>query len=351
MNDLLDDVRDAAPPPGHEGGWEPEFLKSLPNPPDQPFSMLAPPSPIAPPPKDLEKPYFQYDPLLDPPQWPQPGWFTDIQIGIVHPQVFFGEFKHSVVAGGARHLVAPGTANYGWAVAPRIELGYRLPSGFGAFAVSDRFFSAYGTGSFTGPAGTATRNSRIGVDYWDYDYISGRQYSPWDNWSLDWRAGIRTAFSWIGTVSDQPFSVAAARHGTFIQGASSYALGNGPHFGVVLERKFPTSGFAFVTKLDLANEFTRERVLFSAASTTLNSAGVPQRGNFTQNFWQQMPILNWQVGMGWVPPNNPNIQLYMGYIYEFWWQVATNSNLTPLAGGVRGFFNNQGIVFQAQVKF
>ncbi len=351
FDELVDNIPDPLPDaPGQPGGWEPEFLKTLPNPPDQPFSMLAPPPPIAPPPPNLER-YFEPDPLLDPPQWPQPGWFSDVQIGIVHPQVFFGQFKHSVIAGGSSHLVAPGTANYGWAVAPRIELGYRLPSGFGSFAISSRFFSAYGTGSFSGPAGTADRISRIGVNYWDYDYISGREYSPWTNWTLDWCAGVRTAFAWIGTVADQSFARAAAGHGVFIAGSSAYALGNGPHFGVVLERKFPTSGLAFVTKLDIADEFTRERDLFSASTTTLNAAGRPERGNFTTNFWNIMPILNFQVGTGWSPPNNPNIQLYMGYIYEYWWQVATNSNVTPLNGGVRGFFNNQGIVFQAQIKF
>jgi hypothetical protein len=350
LDTLANDSPDALPQSGTET-WEPDFLKSLPNPPDEPFSMLAPPPPVGPPPPELER-YFELDPLLDPPAFPQPGFYSDVQIGIVHPTVFFGQMRHNVVAAGRLVNVAPNAANYGWTVAPRIELGYRLPSGFGAFAISDRFFSAYGTGSFTGPAGTATRTSRLGVNYWDYDYVSGREYTPWNGWTLDWRAGVRTAFAWIGTVADQPFAVAQRRGGeAFIQGLSSYALGNGFHVGVTLERKFPTSGFAFLTKLDLADEFTRERVLFGAASTTLNAAGVPERGVLSQNFWNIMPILNWQVGLGWAPPSNPNIQLYVGYIYEFWWQVATNSNLTPLSGGVRGFFDNQGIVFQAQVKF
>ncbi len=80
-------------------------------------------------------------------------------------------------------------------------------------------------------------------------------------------------------------------------------------------------------------------------------AGVPARGVFTQNFWQQVPILNFQVGLGWQPPTNPNVQLYMGYLYEFWWQIASNSNITPINGGTRGSFDNQGIVFQGQVKW
>ena len=129
-------------------------------------------------------------------------------------------------------------------------------------------------------------------------------------------------------------------------------MGTGPHFGVELDRKFPQWGLSFVTKLDIANTFTRERQLFSAATTTLTSAGVPERGVFTQNFWQQVPILNYQVGLGWQPPRYPNVKVFVGYVYEFWWQVASNSNITTLNdGGTRGSFDNQGVVFQAGVRW
>ena len=42
----------------------------------------------------------------------------------------------------------------------------------------------------------------------------------------------------------------------------------------------------------------------------------------------------------------PNIKIYVGYVYEFWWQVGSNTNLTPMAGGTRASFDNQGVVFQ-----
>src|SRR5262249_41309972 len=52
---------------------EPEFLKTLPRPPDQPASLLAPAPPLGSPPPNLEQPYFQVDPLLDPPALGLPG--------------------------------------------------------------------------------------------------------------------------------------------------------------------------------------------------------------------------------------------------------------------------------------
>ena len=125
-------------------------------------------------------------------------------------------------------------------------------------------------------------------------------------------------------------------------------MGAGPHFGLVLDRKVPPSGLSFIAKFDIADTFTRERQLFSAHDHDV--AGVPERV-YTQNFWQQVPILNYQVGLGWQPPRNPNISLYVGYIYEYWWQIGSNSNITPFNGGTRAAFDNQGIVFQAKVAF
>ncbi|MFI5454923.1 MAG: hypothetical protein ACHRXM_05680 [Isosphaerales bacterium] len=333
-------------------GWEPEFLKSLPQPPDQPRSLFQPAPTFGPPPPDLERPYFQFDPILDPPQWgQQPGWFSDVQLGVIHPQIFFGQMKHSVATPAGRSvLVAPGAAQQPWTVAPRLEVGYRLPSGFGGFSFSDRFFSTSGTGPFIGPAGSTTRTTRLGVNYSDWDYNS-REYTPWANWEMEWRAGIRLAETWITNRVDEPFATAAAGRGVFAAGDSNYTVGAGPHFGVELDRRAPQSGLLFVAKLDIANTFTRERQLFSASTTTLGPTGVPMRGVFTQNFWQQVPILNYQVGLGWQPPRYPNVKLFVGYVYEFWWQVASNSNITPQSGGTRGFFDNQGLVFQGGVKW
>jgi len=338
------------------GAWEPEFLKTLPHPPDEPYSMLGPPPPVGAPPPNLEK-YFEVDPILEAPEWPQPGWYNNVQIGVIHPQLYFAQMRHGVaLPNGNRAFVSPGNATLGWAIAPRIELGYRLPSGFGAFSVSDRFFNAYGTGTFVNqgpvssqPVGTTTRTSRLGVNYWDFDY-SSREYTAWKNWSMDWRFGVRTAFTWVGNLVDKPFAYTAAGK-AFIAGDSNYTVGNGPHVGVGLNRRFAESGFSFVTKVDLANEFTKIRQLYGATTTTVNGAGEPERGHFTTNFWNNNPILNFQVGLGWQPPSNPNIQLYVGYLYEFWWQVASNSNFTINAGGPRGAFDNQGIVFQGSVKW
>jgi hypothetical protein len=300
------------------------------------------------------------DPLLDPPQWGKIGWFTDFQAGVVQPRLQFGQmrvFPGLHLSTGQKVIIAPGAGKLPWAFAPRFEIGYRLPSGFGGFSFSDRFLSAQGVGPFVGPVGATTRITRVGINYSDWDYLS-REFTPWvtpeTNWTLEWRAGIRLAESWTDVRADKPFADAAATNGVFIQGSSNYTVGAGPHFGVVMDRKDVNTGLSFIMKFDIADTFTRIRQLFGTASTTLTASGAPVRGAFTQNFWNQIPILNYQVGLGWQPPQNPNISLYAGYVYEFWWQFASNMNfLNPFAnqGATRGSFGNQGLVLQVQVRF
>ena len=62
-------------------------------------------------------------------------------------------------------------------------------------------------------------------------------------------------------------------------------------------------------------------------------------------------ILNFQVGLGYQPPGHPNVHLFVGYVNEFWWQVATNSTLEGSPQSKFGFFDNQGVVLQAAVDF
>src|SRR5262249_48125466 len=155
-------------------------------------------------------------------------------------------------------------------------------------------------------------------NYSDWDYTS-REYTPWAtpqaNWTMEWRAGIRLAETWVVNRVDKPFAQAAGTNGVFAASDSNYTVGAGPHFGVELDRKVPQSGLSFVLKLDIANTFTRVRQRYSATTTPLTPAGVPAHGHYTENFWQQVPSLNYQVGLGWQPPRYPFAKVFVGYVY------------------------------------
>ena len=331
---------------------EPEFLQTLPRPPDQPRSLFQPAPAVGPPPADVEQPYLTYNPLLDPPQWPQVGWFCDAQAAIAQPYVA-SEMQETVFTGLGRPVVfgsaafpALGAARLNWTAVPRFELGYRLPSGFGEFSISDTAMTSNGSETFIGPDGRASRASNLQFNYTDIDYLS-REFMPSECWHMKWRAGMRVAESTTTTTFSQSFAQAAAGSGVFTAAQTNSTLGVGPHFGVELERTFGDSGFSLVGKADVGYNYTVIRQRFSATTTTPTATGL-DNGVQIDRFNNEVIQLNVQIGLAWRPQSYPNSRLFLGYLEETWWNALANSNSS---NGDLGQFYYQGVVFRGSWNF
>jgi len=316
--------------------------------------LFEPAPQFGPPPPDLERPYFQLDPILDSTQWAQPGWFYNVEFDVIHPHI---ERRLSSVPGAGFDTVPTATRNVNvalpgpkmnWTVAPRFEVGYRLPSGFGAFSASDRFFQTQGQNALIGPNGPGKETGRLRTNYADLDYIS-HEYTPCAKWWMLWRLGLRLAYFDVDSQFYNPVAAAIAGNGVKNALQNTYDRGLGPHFGVMLNRRIADTGFSLVGKIDEGNVFSRESESFLA--TTMTPNGHSSRGGFQSRFWQEITILNFQVGMAWQPPDNPNIRLYVGYVYEAWYNTEENSNAFGGSGAGRAMMTNQGVVFQGGWKW
>ena len=157
---------------------EPEFLRTLPRPPDQPGSLLTPAPPLGPPPPDLESPYFERDPLLDPPALGLTGWFADVDAGILKPHLVNELFHPVTFPDGSSTRVGVNASHLNWTVSPTIEVGYRLPSGFGGIAVAYRNMTSQGSEPAIGADGPATLSSRLNANVGDLNWVSN-EYTPW----------------------------------------------------------------------------------------------------------------------------------------------------------------------------
>lgn len=333
--------RVSAPTPDHE---QPEILRSLPRPPDQPASLFEEAMMSGPPAPDFEHPYFQKDPLLDPTDWPQPGWFGDAEVGIIHPYVNYPTLENVPLASNANNVVQLGTAHLNWAAAPRVSIGYRLPSGFGEFLVSDRYFNARGSDTTLTANGPASRKTEFMLNYTDIDYAS-RELTPYTGWSLRLQAGIRVAQTYLGTRVDQPIAQAAAGNGVFAGRQTNRDRGVGPHFGVQIDRHFQRSGLTWVNQIDVSTIFTHVRQESFAGA--IGPGGI-QTGDAITTFTQNMPVLSVQIGLNWQPPRLPNSKLYVGYIGQFWYLFGTNSGVEfpPFSQPIYTNFQYEGIVLQ-----
>src|SRR5262249_8881212 len=153
---------------GGTAAAEPGFLQALPRPPDEPRSLFAPPPPPGPPPPDLERPYFLPDPLLDPPQLPPVGWFAGLDLGILtgHVTNQLMTAVQNPATGNADQVGIP-SAGLNWTVSPRVEVGYRLPSAFGEFALSYRGLATQGSQSVEGTDVPTRLSSHLDINQID----------------------------------------------------------------------------------------------------------------------------------------------------------------------------------------
>ncbi len=336
---------DLAPPPRMPPAETPEFdpLPGLPHPPDQPRSLLAP-APAGPlyDSAALPGPYFQPDALLDPPQLPAPGWFADVEAEIAKAHVQNKLTNASIPNGGAPDVIQLPSATLDVAVAPRFEIGRRLESGFGAIAFSYRFLVTQGNDVFVGPDGPAALKSRLDLNIADFDYIS-REFSLWPKADMKWRFGLRYADVYFDSRADESLAAAAAGSGVFERRVSDSFWGLGPHSGVEVDRRLEGTGLSLFAKADGWIDLGRVRQGFFEAPTAPGSATEETRASSSQS----VPVLNLQAGARWQPAGLPNAEFFLGYEYEYWWNVGRFS-LTPDS---RGDLFDQGVMLRATFNF
>ncbi len=302
-------------------------LPDLPHPPDQPRSLMAPAPANVYESVDLTKPYFERDPLLDPPELPPPGWFADVDVLVAKAHVK-NQLTNASIAGGALGVVRLPSAPLDWTVAPRFEIGRALPSGFGAFAVSYRFLAAEGNSA---TLGAAALKSRLDLNIADLDYIS-HEFSLWQKWDMTWRFGGRTAWIFFDSQADTP----PGAGGVFEQRSIDSFVGFGPHAGVELDRRIQGTGLAFFVKEDFWIDIGRIRQGFREGAAETRVAGS-----------QAVPVLDLEGGLRWQPLASPSTEFFVGYQYEYWWNAGRFSE-TPDS---RGELSDQGVLVRAEFHF
>ena len=320
-------------------------LPDLPRPPDQPHSLLAPATAPLYEPAPLPGPYFERDPLLDPPELPQPGWFADVDILVAKAHVK-NKLTNASIPGGAPDIVRLPSAPLDWTVAPRFEIGRTLPSGFGAVALSYRFLTTAGNGVTQGLDAPAVLRSRLDLNIVDLDYIS-HELSLWPKWDMTWRVGGRLGYAYFDSRAVEPFDAAAAGSGVFEQRNSDRFLGFGPHGGVEVDRRVQGTGLSLFASSDFWIDVGRIRQTFNEVTTTLGPDGLPTTMATSASSSQAVPVLNLQGGLRWRPPDYSNCELFLGYEYEYWWNVGRFSR-TPDS---RGTLWDQGVLLRAEFNF
>lgn len=330
-----------AAPGSVPAGIENPFLPGLPNTPDIPSSLYAPATPTYTC-QQPECPYFDCDPRLDPAFLPQPGWVADVEVDVALPHVSNG-VHDTVTLGGITSRVELGSAKLDWTGSPRVELGYRLPDGFGEFDIAYRFLGSDGTGTvrgpFAAPDGPATLTSRLAIEIGDLDYSSNEISIC--SWWMKWHFGLRGADVYFDSRADEDPAVAAGGSGIFERRMTNNYWGIGPHWGLDLERRIGDSGFTIVGRLDGAILLGRLGQGFFEVSTTPGVSAQTIQSNP-----DAVPMLDWSLGVAWRPPSCQALRFFLGYQGEGWWDVG------HFAGeGTDAQIQSEGVLLRADFNY
>jgi hypothetical protein len=323
-------------------GNEAPYLASVPSPPDLPASLFAPSPGAAYTCAQLPGPYFDCDPRLDPCVLPQPGWVADVEVDVNLPHVSNG-VHGTVTLGGVTNRVVLGSARLDWTGSPRVELGYRLPEGFGEFGISYRFLGSQGTGTvqgpFAAPDGPATLTSRFDIQVADLDYASNEISIC--SWWTKWRFGLRGADLFFDSRADENEAVAAGGSGIFERRMTNNYWGLGPNLGLDLERRLTDWGLTLMGRVDGAILLGELQQGFFEVSTTPGVSAQNIRSNP-----QAVPMFDTSIGLAWRPSNCQALRLFVGYQGEWWWNVGKFDS-----SGSDAQVNDQGVLLRVDYNY
>jgi hypothetical protein len=272
-----------------------------------------------------------YPPGQDPfREWPgiAVGWFARTELSAIQARVHSTTTSASLGPGDTINGTFANTfqlpvADFGWAVMPRLMVGYRFENGLGEISLGYRFVQSEGTGTVPGfdAAGAGQVGSRLTVNVIDleYGFTDPVDCLPWILPSLVRRyMGVRVA----GAVFDTSVSGAQILQ----ERTGNVFVGAGPRVG--FEGTWTTSRpeISILGGVDASGVIGRSYERFGEEAIVAGSL-VSGNGR-TRSATTGIPILRLQAGLNYNPTWNDSLQFSAGYQWERWWFINETASLT-----------------------
>lgn len=300
----------AAPPPptAAEAAAQPAFgelLPAVPEPAIVPaaFPIFSVPTAVT------AQDTLPLDPLPPLPAPPPPGWFGAVTVGAVRPHVTAQVGSSDDPGGPSRFPFA----EPGWAVQPRVEVGYRMPDGAGDVRAGYRFLTASGDDSQSPGS-----HGRVELHTVDLDYVTSEwlaEFTP--DWFRDLRASAGVRLATARAESTSPGWNFRSRF-----------VGAGPRVGLEWRRPVPVP-----TALEVYARAEATGLTGWVDQTVGPVGAVPEQGT-------GVGIVSAEVGVGWQPLGPAGVRVLAGYQIEQWWNLGrtgfANADLTIQGVFVRG---------------
>jgi hypothetical protein len=160
---------------------------------------------------------------------------------------------------------------------------------------------------------------------------------------MKWRIGLRSADALFDSRADETLALAGS--GAYERSISNNFWGIGPHAGLELRRQRNDWGLGLIGRLDGALLFGKVSQTFTEVSA---SAGTSR---YDLSNPEQVPILGGFLGIDWRPAWYPGLDLQLGYMGEYWWNVGRLSDPDFYNGQTAGEIGLNGAVFRLEYNY
>jgi hypothetical protein len=296
------------------------------------------------------------DPLLVNPGHLDSDWFSSVEITAmgVHLRNRIGNTV--MLSDGTTTVVHADSAPLNWTVEPLVEVGYRLPHGFGELLVNYRFLTTEGqadeVGGFGSFGGFTHLKSRLNTHAMDFSYAIRDPLGAYQNFATRWKVGLSLAQAFFDARSIEAIPVAAGG-GSFEQHTSNTILGAGPEVGLELWwKRCGLPGLELYGQVNFESPWVRIHQKFETNTTPGTPGAAPVSGVSTDSRSDSVGILRTQLGLCWSPPQTHWCRFFLGYEFEAWWFIGRNDTTTiPGQAMSNGDLYEQGIFLRAEFNF
>ena len=271
--------------------------------------------------------------ILDPRFYPPPGWFTNIDLGVVKPHLENQVHGQVSINGGVDTVQLP-TAPLEWTATPRVGLGYRFPNA-GELILSYQSLISSGTTSLPNfdAAGNGSLHSRLNMNVATFDWVSlENSFGP--NWGMKWHGGI---------VYTNTYFDSTARGQIVTQRTSGLLNTAGVRAGLDLSYALPPPGLSLFGRLDGMFMIGPAQ---QVVEETIRATDGSQASSRSTDIVNAVPlVLTLEGGVSYAPPSMARwLRLTAGYHFEQWWDLGF-----PLFSDAQ--LTIQGIFLRAEITY
>jgi hypothetical protein len=304
------------------------------------YSPGSAPAPI---PTDKPLPAEGPDHYLEPDVLPPTGWFVNVDT-IVQSVHLRNRLMGTVnVDGMDVGPIIVDNASYNWTVSPHIETGYRLPHGLGEIMIGYRSLATDGSTTIGSGLNAIQLKSRFDLNVAEVNYAAN-EYLLAQDLAFRWKVGVAAVSLFFDNDAIQQATDPLLGPGVQQLHAANTISGGGPHVAMEASQRFPGTGLALDIRLEGYSFWEHLQQQFDQKFTVPGTPTVENIG--ATRTTQGTGVAIGEAGLRWTPPGLSNVNVFLGYHFEYWSQVGRNS-----VNGSRADFYGQGVILEGGLTF